>query len=505
MDESEQKAHTPTKVPSLIQNWISLLGIILAACSFFAVACLITIDFYAGFSNPYMGILTYLIAPSFLSAGLLLILAGVLLERRRRRKLAPGEIPRHPRIDFNVPRQRNAFVIVLVVTFVFLMFTALGSYRTYEFTESVQFCGQTCHTVMKPEYTAYKNSTHARVACVQCHIGPGAAWFVKSKMSGSYQVYATLVNNYPHPIPTPVKNLRPAEETCEQCHWPQKFFGSVEKVNQHYMADETNTPWMVRMLIKVGGGDPSHGPVGGIHWHMNIANKIEYVATDEARQQIPWIRLTDHNGKVTVYQATENAIPAAKLASFTPRRMDCIDCHNRPSHIYKDPDSLADLALSTGRIDPSLPFAKKSVVETLATPYQDTDAALIAISGSITKAFATSTNHPAVLQAIAETQRIYTNNFFPEMKVSWRAYPNNIGHTISPGCYRCHDGKHKSDDGKIITRDCNACHTIIGQGQGTQLASISPQGLEFQHPSDIGDTWKDMSCTDCHNGALVGQ
>lgn len=492
-------------MPSLIQNWISLSGIILAACSFFAVACLIAIDFYAGFSNPYMGILTYIVAPSFLSAGLLLIVFGVLLERRRRRRLAPGVIPQHPRIDFNVPRQRNAFVVVVVVTFVFLLFTALGSYRTYEFTESVQFCGQTCHTVMKPEYTAYQNSSHARVACVQCHIGPGATWFVKSKMSGSYQVYATIVNNYPHPIPTPVKNLRPAEETCEQCHWPQKFFGSVEKVNQHFMADETNAAWTIRMLIKVGGGDPSRGPVGGIHWHMNIANKVEYVATDEARQQIPWVRLTDRNGKVTVYQSSEKAIPPEKLATMKPRRMDCIDCHNRPSHIYKDPDSLADLALSTGRIDASLPFAKKHVVETLAANYKDTADALAGISGSIGKAYEASTNHAAVLQAIAETQRVYTNNFFPEMKVSWRAYPNNIGHTIFPGCFRCHDGKHVSDTGQLITHNCDACHTIIGQGQGTQLASISPQGLEFQHPSDIGDAWKEMSCTDCHNGALVGQ
>jgi hypothetical protein len=145
------------------------------------------------------------------------------------------------------------------------------------------------------------------------------------------------------------------------------------------------------------------------------------------------------------------------------------------------------------------------VVEVLAASYKDTPDALTGISNSIGKAYEASTNHTAVLQAIAETQRAYTNNFFPEMKVSWRAYPNNIGHTIFPGCFRCHDGKHMSDTGQPITHSCDACHTIIGQGQGTQLASIGPQGLEFQHPSDIGDTWKEMSCTDCHNGALVGQ
>ena len=209
------------KTPSLIENWISLCGIVLGASSFFLVT------------------------------GLFLIAVGALLERRHRRKLAPGKVPRHPRIDFNIPRQRNAFVVVVVITFVFLLFTALGSYRTYEFTESVQFCGQTCHTVMKPEYTAYQNSPHARVTCTQCHIGSGATWFVKSKLSGSYQVYAALAGKYPRPIPTPVKNLRPAQQTCEQCHWPQKFYGAVERVRTHFLFDETNTMYTVQMLLKV--------------------------------------------------------------------------------------------------------------------------------------------------------------------------------------------------------------------------------------------------------------
>lgn len=493
------------KVPSLIRNWISLAGIILAASSFFAVACLIGLDFYAGFSNPYTGILTYIIAPVFLSMGLLLILVGVLRERHRRRGLAPGEIPAHLRIDFNVPHQRNAFIIVVVVTFVFLMFTALGSYRTYEFTESVQFCGETCHGVMKPEYTAYQNSPHARVACVQCHVGPGATWYLKSKLAGSYQVYATIFDKYPRPIPAPLNELRPAQQTCEQCHWPEKFFGSVEKVNQHFAADETNTPWTIRMLVKVGGGDPSQGPVGGIHWHMSIANKVEYIATDEARQQIPWVRFTDHNGKVTVYQSSDNPIPPAKLSAMTPRRMDCIDCHNRPSHIYNDPDHAVDQALSTGRMDASLSFVKKHAIEALTGDYKDTGEALTRISASLTKDYATSTNRVAVVQAIAEVQNIYTNNFFPEMKVSWRAYPSNIGHLIFPGCYRCHDGKHVSDTGQPITHNCDACHTIISQGRGGQVASISPQGLEFKHPTDIEGMWKDMNCSDCHNGGLVGQ
>ncbi len=488
-------------MPSLIQNWISLSGIILAACSFFAVACLIGIDFYAGFSSPYMGILTYIVAPTFLSAGLLLTLVGVLRERRYRRRLAPGEIPRHPRIDFNVPRQRNAFLAVAVVTFVFLMFTALGSYRTYEFTESVQFCGQTCHAVMKPEYTAYHNSSHARVACVQCHIGAGATWFVKSKLSGSYQVYATLFHKYPCPIPTPVKNLRPAQETCEQCHWPQKFYGAVEKVRTHFMSDEKNSPWTIEMLLKVGGGDPTHGPVGGIHWHMNVANKVEYIASDEARQVIPWVRITDRAGHATVYETKDGKLTPDQLAKAAPRRMDCIDCHNRPTHVFRAPDDAVDTSLALGRIDPSLPLIKKNAVAALAGDYATTAEAQTKIAATLRAGYTNESDRAKIDAAIKEVQRIYDENFFPEMKSSWKVYPDNIGHLKSAGCFRCHDDQHVSADGKKISANCTSCHTIIGQGAGTNLTTVSAQGLEFQHPApDVGDAWKGMKCSDCHNG-----
>jgi len=501
VDDSEQPAPIPAKVPSLIENWISLFGIILAAASFFAVVCLIAMDFYSGFSNPYMGILTYIVAPSFLSAGLLLILAGVLLERRRRRRLRPGEIPRHPRIDFNIPRQRNAFLIVVIVTFVFLIFTALGSYRTYEFTESVQFCGQTCHAVMKPEYTAYQHSAHARVTCVECHIGAGATWFVKSKLSGSYQVYASIFDKYPRPIPTPVRNLRPAQETCEQCHWPQKFYGAVERVRTHFMSDEKNTPWTIQMLLKVGGGDPTHGPVGGIHWHMNVANKVEYIATDDERQVIPWVRITDREGHVTVYQSQEGKLTADQLAKAAPRRMDCIDCHNRPTHVFRSPDEAVDTSMSLGRIDPSLPSIKKNAMAALAADYASTAEAQTKIAATLRAGYTNTTDQGKVDSAIAEVQRIYGENFFPEMKANWKVHPDNIGHLKSAGCFRCHDDQHVSADGKKISANCNSCHTIIAEGTGTELKTVSAQGLEFQHPApDVGDSWKGMKCSDCHNG-----
>ena len=481
-----------------------MIGVILAFCSFFAVVSLIAIDFFRGFGNPYMGILTYLVAPAFLITGLLFVFLGVLFERRRRRRLTPGEVPKHPQIDLNVPHQRHVFIVAVVVTFVFLFLTSIGSYRTYHFTESVVFCGQTCHDVMKPEFTAYQNSPHARVTCTQCHIGTGADWFVRSKLSGTYQVYATLAHKYPKPIPVPVKNLRPAQETCEQCHWPAKFFGSAERVNVHFLPDEGNTKWTIRLLMKVGGGDPSQGPTGGIHWHMNLANRVEYIHTDDARQVIPWVRVTSAEGRVTVYESNETPISAEQKTKLVPRTMDCIDCHNRPSHNYNAPVRAVNLAMSTGRINAKLASIKQYAVQALIGDYKTTDDGIKSIQDNLTEKYAKNADRVMVEKAIRETQDIYSKNFFPEMKVNWKAYPNNIGHSIFPGCFRCHDGKHVSSAGTTISRDCNSCHIIIGQGKDdVKSEQISPQGLEFEHPVDIGDLWKEMNCTECHTGALT--
>jgi len=496
-------------VPSLLQNWVSLVGIILATSSFFAVVCLIALDFFRGFNNPYLGILTYIVVPAFLSAGLLLLLAGVLGERHRRRRPVPGVIPALPRIDLNVPRQRRAVVAVTSGAVVFLLTTALGSYRTYQFTESVPFCGETCHTVMHPEYTAYQESPHARVACVQCHIGPGADWFVKSKLSGAYQVYATLANAYPRPIPTPIANLRPARETCEQCHWPQKFFGKIERDFPHYLPDRSNSPWLIRMLVKIGGADPRFGPVGGIHWHMAIANTIEYIATDKERQVIPWVRLTDAQGRVTVYQSTDTPLTPAQVAAAQPRVLDCIDCHNRPTHIYQAPSDAVNLALYTGRMSRALPDLKRQAVQALTQTYGTSAAAAQGIMVTLTTFYqparspAVAAVPPALVgQAVAETQRIYAHNFFPAMRVTWRAYPDNLGHLNFPGCFRCHDGHHTSASGQAITHDCQACHSIVRQGpEGTPETSLA--GLPFKHPVDISGLWQQTNCSDCHTGALV--
>lgn len=387
-----------------------------------------------------------------------------------------------------------------------LLFSAFGSFKAYEHTDSDQFCGETCHDVMEPEYTAYQFSPHARVGCVKCHIGSGADWFVRSKLSGTYQLYAVTFNKYPRPIPTPIRNLRPAQETCEQCHWPKHFFSEKLAKSQYYLSDEKNTNWMIDLLIKVGGGNSEAGPTSGIHWHMNILNEVTYLPADSTRQVIPWIRSRAPDGKTTVYRSTESTLTDEEIAGTEKRKMDCIDCHNRPTHIYHPGPSSVNHVMASGWINPKLPGVKGIAVKALESSYSTKQGGLDSIKLMIEGYF--RTEHPDVAESmkgdinrcVEEVQKIYSRNYFPEMGVSWRRFPNNIGHLYYPGCFRCHDGKHVSEDGKVLSRDCNTCHTILAQQFQQDTLRISLSGVEYRHPVDIGTAWKETNCSDCHAG-----
>lgn len=476
------------------RNWISLFGFVLSVAASFAFFFLFGIDLFAHGGNPYMGILAYIVAPGFFFLGAALVLTGWWVDRRARRR-AGAEAPGLAlTIDLSQPQHRRHLLFFLSGATVFLLLTAFGSYRTYHYTESVQFCGQVCHQVMEPEFVTYQHSPHARVACVECHIGSGATWYVKSKLSGAYQVYATLVDNYERPIPTPVANLRPAQDTCEQCHWPEKFSGDRVKDYVHFLSDEANTPYHVKLALKVGGGNPAHGPVGGIHWHMSVANKVEYVATDPQRQEIPWIRFTDAQGNVRIYATPEyrDEPPPGEV-----RTMDCIDCHNRPAHVMKPPSFLVEQAMALGRVDTTLPAFKAEATQALIGDYATVEEAMKSIDAALREAYP---NRPTVQGAIEEMQRVYRANFFPEMKARWDKYPDNIGHKYWPGCFRCHDDEHATPDGQHTVRasDCNACHTILAQGAPGELDQLVAGGQEFRHPGE--DDVSGLACNFCHDG-----
>jgi hypothetical protein len=255
------------------------------------------------------------------------------------------------------------------------------------------------------------------------------------------------------------------------------------------------------MLMNVGGGNPDTGPVSGIHWHMNLSNEINFIATDSQRQVIPWVQAKDRNGTVTVYTAGNSTLTPEQIASAPKRRMDCIDCHNRPAHIYNPPDMALDKAFAANRLDTSLPYLKRKAVEAVSKTYTTNDEALKSIASSLSDFYRTnysslySEKRASVDGAIKEIQRIYQVNFFPEMKTDWQAHPNNIGHLISSGCFRCHDGEHKSNTGKVISNDCNICHTVLYDS--ARPAEQNASTGSFKHPVDLGGL-ANRKCETCH-------
>lgn len=506
-------AGTETKVGSsaqeglglkaLFRNYISLVGLSLAVVALANIIFLFLIDVSSSKSSPYIGVLAYMVFPGFLILGLAIIPLGMLIERRRRTHLGAMEFPL---LDLNNPKQRSSIAAFLAFVVVFVLISAVGSYRGYEYTDSTEFCGQLCHTVMHPEFMAHQASAHARVRCVDCHVGTGAGWYVRSKLSGTRQVFKTALGTFPRPIETPVANLRPAPETCEQCHWPKKFWGAQLKVINHYSSDEKNTPRQLRLLIKTGGGDPNAGVASGIHWHMNIGNTITYWS-DAKRQNIPYVRIQDQNGKVTEFAAQGADVTPAALAKLQTKKMDCVDCHNRPTHIYMPPDRSVDQSLTAHRIDQSLPFAKAQGVEVLSADYKTTDEALKAIGTKIPAFYKekypeiANSKQKEIAAMVSDLQRIFQQSIFPEMKVDWRTHPDNVGHFYFQGCFRCHDGNHVSKEGRVITKDCNTCHTLLGEAEGGVSIQGSSEGIKFQHPVDLGDLTA-VNCSDCHNGGV---
>lgn len=474
---------------------MSLTGFIVATGGIFSFVILFVLDIFSKHGNPYVGLLAYMVAPGFILGGLAFAGVGWFRTWRQRRLAGSAAAPLVLTFDLTSQRSRKQFFVFATCAVLFLLLSALGSYRSYHYTESVNFCGQTCHVVMKPEFTTYQNSPHSRVSCAECHIGPGAEWYVKAKISGLHQVVAVTKNSYPRPIETPIANLRPARETCEHCHWPQKHIGNIDKTFEHFLSDDDNTPYAVRLLLNVGGGDPLQGRVAGIHWHTGVSNKVEYLATDKKRQKIPWIRVTTAEGVVREYRSPDfkDAVPAGAI-----RTMDCMDCHNRPAHTYQTPNESVDLAISLGRLDRSMKGIKREAVSALTQTNILTEVEGL---GKVANYLAGKYPNDARLKAtIAEVQRIYTNNFFPEMKASWSYYPNNLSHKDWPGCFRCHDNNHKTADGKhaISATGCNTCHTIVAEGSDDDLKKFNLIGGKFKHPEE---GWDDRLCSDCHSGA----
>lgn len=464
-------------VVHLSNNWISQIGVVVVTTATVLWVLLLPATLRGNVSNPYFGIVLYLVLPAVFIGGLLIIPLGIWLRRRRER--ASGTTPASfPPLSFRNPELRRLALFVVLTSFVNVVIAGQLTYSAVNYMDSVSFCGQTCHTVMQPEFTAYQNSPHSRVECVECHIGPGAGWFVRSKLSGVRQVFAVTFHTYDRPIPTPVHDLRPARETCEACHWPQVYGGDRLKIISKYADDETNTATKTVLMMHIGGGNGTHGIHGA---HVGPGIRVRYAPADEKRQTIPWVEYRDAQGKVTVYTASD--AKGAMPGNLEMREMDCVDCHNRPTHIYELPEPAVDRALAAGGISPSLPFVKKTSVALLKAAYNSRPEAEAGIPAGFEEFY--KDKYPAIYASKADEVKhsergalaIYERNVFPEMRVVWGSYPNNLGHTDFPGCFRCHDDQHAAPGGAKITQDCGACHNLLAVEEAAPKI-LSELGLE---------------------------
>lgn len=455
-----------SSLPIIWDNPLSILGAGLTTAAAFVILTVLLLEWTGFQSNPYVGIMVYMLMPALFACGLLFIPLGNLIWRKRRARTGASGLM-IIQMNLNDPAFQRRVMVVAGFSLLNIIIVSAVSYQAVTYMDSNTFCGQVCHSVMSPEYTSYQTSPHSRVHCVSCHIGSGASWFVKYKLSGLYQVYAVTTNNYPRPIPTPVENLRPARETCEQCHWPEKFSEDRVRILRKYAEDEQNSPTQTVLLMKVGGSHSASGKSIGIHWHTSKDNRVEYIATDRQRQTIPWVRLTQGDGTVVDYTTPDSKLTPEAIASAEKRVMDCVDCHNRPTHIYQLPDRALDAAMANGLVDSSIPFIRKQGLAALKGSYEGKEQGMRQIAAALTSYYEKEypdqwkNRRDLIERSVAHVQDIYVRNIFPQMNVSWGTYSNNVGHTDFPGCFRCHDDNHKSGSGKVIRQDCETCHALL--------------------------------------------
>jgi NapC/NirT cytochrome c family, N-terminal region len=492
------------RLPKILSNAISLAGLVIAVFNAGFIVFLLIVEALSKRVHPYADLVIWLILPALVLFGVVLIIVGVRRERRKEREGAKAE-RRFLTVDFNDPKHRRTVVVLLTGFLLLSLLYAFAGYKTYEFTESKTFCGMMCHQVMGPEYRSHAYSVHAEIGCVDCHVGPGFQYFLLYKLRGTKELLDLILDRYPRPIPTPVKGLRPSQDVCEHCHGPKYQVNQQLESRTYFLSDKKNTRKTINLLLRMGKPEVTTERPPKMHWHSSTTEEILYAATDAKRIDIPWIQVKRLDGKMRVYRSTESKFSDAEAAKAGTRRMDCVDCHNRQGHAYNPPDVILDAMLNVGLVDSGLPEIKSISVRVLETPYASRDEARKGIDRSIREFYRQA--YPAVAKdreaAIAEASSAlrgaYERNYDPHMQVSWKNFPNNQGHRFSPGCFRCHDGKHRTDDGAVLSRDCSLCHLLIERaGEAGAGDRAVFQVMKYPHPVDIGDSWKQMLCHECH-------
>jgi len=463
-------------IRGLSTNWIGSIGVALTTTAFLLFLFVEFLRVLGIVTGSYIGLITYLAFPALFIFGLVLIPFGWGILRRSTGKTSRelmAERFEPSDIEGKAYGSRLARTFLLL-TLINILFLGGGTARMLHFMDSSEFCGTACHGVMAPEWATYQSSAHAHVKCVECHVGEGTGALIDSKINGLWQMISVTFDLYERPIPTPVHQLRPARETCEHCHWPDKFYGDrlLEMVNHDF--NESSTHRYTTLSMKVGSGQG--GRRGEIHWHVADRNEVRYCSVNDDRQDIVWVDVKQDDGS---WRRFENRLLSLGDRDAV-RTMDCVDCHNRATHIYQDPEQVVDELIAQGDIDRGLPFAKRQALAALTGNYTDIDAAKAGIEAEMSGFYRVrypkrlgefASRLDVAMESLLET---WKRNIHPGMNVTWGSYPSLLGHDAGGGCFRCHNPDLIDADGRSISNDCTLCHSILADDSAHPFQFLLP-------------------------------
>ncbi|MFH1374162.1 MAG: NapC/NirT family cytochrome c [bacterium] len=465
-------------VRGVATNWWGRLGVIITTSSFVCMVVIELARLIGLVTSSYAGLVSYMLFPALFVVGLLLIPIGWRKLKKQTgkssRELMETEFGKeYAAASFGGARLFRTVGILSIVNVLFLL--VIGA-RMLTFMDSAEFCGTACHSVMNPEWVTYQQSPHARVACIECHVGEGAEALIDSKLNGLWQVISVTFDFLERPIPTPVHQLRPARETCEKCHWPDKFYGRRLKTIAHYSHDSVSTPLYTTLSLKVDAGTSRER--GGIHWHIAQKNEVRYASVDDQREKIVWAEVKRGDGNFHRYSSTDPAVSGQNTASV--RTMDCVDCHNRATHIYELPDRAVDERIQNRVLDRSMPFLKREALHAVSAGYASREAAMEGIANHMNGFYQRhypdlARSQATILDSVVTVlQNIYNRNIHPGMNIEWGSYASHIGHKGDRGCFRCHNSRMVDDAGNSISDDCALCHSLLSNDHKNPFKYLQP-------------------------------
>lgn len=442
---------------------LSIVGAVMVTTAFLADSIIIVSEVFFFQSNPYIGIFVWVLFPMIGFGGLALIPFGLWWKARTKGARSFKEISKLGK----VVNRRHFFQMILGLSFLNLLIFGTVGWQALHYMESPQFCGAVCHVVMEPEFRVYERSPHSEVDCVECHIGSGVGHLIQSKLDGTRQLWGVLTNDFDRPIKTPIHNLRPAREVCGSCHFPESFHGNVIKVIENFEPDENNTRKVTVLSMNVGGGTGPNKKASGIHWHVDKGSAIRYYSSDPQRENILRVEHTRPDGTVRVWNHTEFPMPE-EINPDGYRQMDCVDCHNRPTHIFLPPEKALDEWLSDGLLDPSIPWIRAIGEEIVRIEYESTEAALAGIAELPELYKQRYPEHweefgEKVKASVPVLQDMHSLYVYPQMNLQWNTYSSMLGHPTehTNACFRCHNGVMLDEENIPITTECAACHSVL--------------------------------------------